>query len=278
MADVRACLRAFAGKRVTTDHVMRVLASHDEWLAPVDLFTGTGVVDPRGAEHIEVPGGEVVLFSQEYAAPAGVLRLFSDREAAARASAAGAALGPYGSKVPAAAVFAAIPERFQSIKINDLGPLEEFWFIGKDAFPLAELWAEAIAVERALAAPASARTGAVAERIARFPHYLICVTGEHHALVGLPDFEGHRAAAVVMTAPDCRDRFRDALPSVLLAGMQNAWGDGSSVFAYAAMDSSFDAVVFNPAGPAGPITLARDEVVALVEAAPTGRIDLKLST
>jgi len=278
VADVRACLRGFAAKRVSTDQVMRVLMSHDEWLAPVALFAGTGLERGKGAEHIEVPGGEVILFSQEYGAPAGVLALFSDREAAERASAAGAALGPYASKVPAAAIFAAIPDRFQSIKINDLGPLDEFWFIGKDAFPLTGLWVEAIAVERALAGPASARTGAVAERIARFPHYLICVTGEHHALVGLPDFLGHRAAAVVMTAPDCRDAFRAALPSVLLAGMQNAWGDGSSIFAYAAMDSSFDAVAFNPAGPTGPITFARDEVVALVNAFPTGRIDLKLST
>lgn len=277
MAPVRDVLRAFAAKQVTTDLVMRVLMCHDEWFAPADLFTGTGVVDRAGAEHIEVPGGDVVVFSQEWAQSDGVLRLFSDRAAAERAQAAGLALGVYASRVPAAAIFMDIPERFESVKVNDYGPLEEFWFIGKEAFPLASLWAQAIAVELALAMP-DQLSGPVAELVARFEHYLICVIGEHHGVVGLPDFGGHRAAAVVMTAPDCRESFLAAVPPDLRAGFRNAWGDGSSVFAYIAMDESFDAVVFNPAGPAGPFTLSRQQIVAVVNAAPTGRIDIKLST
>ena len=276
MGDVRAVLRAFAAKQVTTDQVMRFLMAHDEWYAPAGLFFGTGSVGADGAEHIEVPGGEVVVFSHEGPAADGVLRLFSDREAAERARARGQTLGVYGSRVPAAAIFESIPERYEKIKINDHGPLEEFWFIGKDAFDLTSMWARAAAIERALAA--SPDLGAVAERMARFEHYLICVRGDQHGVIALPDFEGYQAAAVVMTAPDCRDRFLAALPPALRAELRNAWGSGSSVFTYIAMDRTFDAVVFNPAGPAGPVAVPRAEIVRVANAAPTDRIDIKLST
>lgn len=255
----RQVLRAYAENRASQDAVMRALMEHDGWLAPIDLLTPD--------EHIELPGTAIV-HNQQWAYPEGELWLFTDREAADRAAAAGAALGMYTDQVPAARLFGRIPAGVQKIKINNFGPLEEFWFIGADAFGLATGWMAAIAAEQTLArgAEAAAADGAALARLARHT-WLLYLDGTSHGVVGLPDIAGLDSAGVMFAAPDGRDRFRGAVPAEARVGFRRAWGEGSVVFRYL-LGQGFDGVLLNPAGPNAAIVVPMALLQAVLDAHP----------
>jgi len=257
-ATPREVLRAFAEGRASRDAVMRALLEHDGWLAPVDVLGET--------THNALPGAAIV-YHPAWAYPDGELWLFTDREAADRAAAAGAPLGIYADAVPAARLFARLPAGIKKIKINNFGPREEFWFIGTEAFATAAQWLDAVAVERAVMnGPAVADDDDDVARLARFT-WLLYLSGANHGVVGLPEVAGFQSAGVLFTAPDARDRFLAAVPPDVRRTLRRAWGDGAMVFRHL-LTQGFDGVVVNPAGPSLPRAMPISVVQAVATAHP----------
>jgi hypothetical protein len=255
----RRVLVAFSQKRATQDQVMRALFEHDGWLAPAAALVGEP--DP-----IEVP--KIVLYGDAARMPAGELWLFTDRAAADRAASGGAVLGPYAEGLASIRVFGALDPRLEKIKINNMGPLEEFWFMGRDAFPLVKNWAEAVAIDKGLAGKDPLSDRALHARLARYGAYLLLVDRATGNLIGFPQRDGFRSAAVVCTAADSFDALMGALKPELRDRLAQASVNSGADLLAEIEAQGFDAVAFNPAGPGTrktlPIALARS-VAAVAE-------------
>src|SRR4051812_35130812 len=109
---------------------MRALVAHDGWFVPAAFASdalGLGVFD------------RTVLLGAAPDPPPPHLTIFTDVESALLAY--GERLGPYVGGVSGLPTFAALDERFESLRVNPASPRDEQWHVEREAFALGRLWA-----------------------------------------------------------------------------------------------------------------------------------------
>ncbi|MBV9928548.1 MAG: hypothetical protein JOZ96_26265 [Acidobacteria bacterium] len=233
-------LIAYSQKRAGANEVMRALAGHKGWLAPVTLFAQ--------AEEQHLLLDSVVMFGTETRLPPGELWLFTDRAAAERAQAAGAMLGLYAAKVAGTELFGKIDPRLQIVRVNPYSPNEQGWQFLPGSYELAQLWAEVVALEEKFEESGDPFYAA----LARFRGLLFFV-GPSGYVITLPNQGGLKNPAVVFTAPDCADAFMARLTDEQRQGLERRGADGMTLIKRLP-EQQIDGMLINAFGP-GPSTV-----------------------
>jgi len=228
-------LTDYSQKRVGANEVMRALASHKGWLAPVQIFA------QAGEQHLLLD--RVVLFGMETVLPPGELWVFTDRAAAERAQAAGALLGPYAADVAGTELFDKIDPRLQIVRVNPHSPTEQGWQFLQGSYELAKLWAQVIALEEGF----QNTHGLDYAAIARFPAFLL-FNGPSGYVITLPNQGGLRNPAAVFTAPDCADAFLARLTDEQRQGLERITVDGMTLIKKLPLQE-IDGMYLNAFGP-----------------------------
>lgn len=236
---VRA-LTEYSQKRVGANEVMRALAGHKGWLAPVSIFAQAG--------EQELLLDSMVLFGMETRLPPGELWVFTDRAAAERAQAAGALLGPYAADIAGTELFDKIDPGFQIVRVNPYSPNEQGWQFLPGSYELARLWAQVIALEEGF----KNRDGLDYGAIARFQAFLL-FNGPSGYVITLPNQGGMRNPAAVFTAPDCADAFLARLTDEQRRGFERVAADGMTLLKKLPLQE-IDGMLLNAFGP-GPATV-----------------------
>ena len=233
-------LTEYSQKRVGANEVMRALASHKGWLAPVMLFAQAGV------QNIFLD--RMVLFGTETRLPPGELWVFTDRAAAERAQAAGAMLGPYAADITGTELFDKIDPNFQIVRVNPYSPNEQGWQFLPGSYELAKLWAQVIALEEGF----KNADGLDYAAVARFQAFIL-FNGPSGYVITLPNQGGMRNPAAVFTAPDCADAFLARLTDEQRQGLQRIAADGMTLLKKLPLQE-IDGMLLNAFGP-GPATV-----------------------
>jgi hypothetical protein len=227
----RPVLEAFSRKEVDAHSVMRALVAHDDWLVP-SVYAGQ--VLGRTTQ-------QVVMLGDRIRHPAGSLLLYSDLETAVAAYDQGALLGPYASGIRGAELFRAIAPSVATIVVNEGAPRAQKLYLGAPSFGNAGVWADTVAFEGALAGP----DATVAAK--RYDAYFVLFNPDG-ALSTVANVEGMAEAAVLCSAPDCRDAFASLLERHF--GRRPEVGQTSGERIVAALpELGVDGIVINPVGP-----------------------------
>ncbi|HEY0081315.1 MAG TPA: hypothetical protein VGB61_00890, partial [Pyrinomonadaceae bacterium] len=191
-------LESYSRQQAGMNDVMRALTSHRDWFAPLSLFAQSG--EPTRSV------GSMLILSTEAQITPGELWIFTDREAALRAQAAGAVLGSYAGGMAGTELFRVIPSHIKTVWVNPGSPLEHTW-IYRDGggIEAARIWAEAIALEDSF--EQWQQTGAPDKTA--FVNYPAFLTFDHShgPVVTLPNNSGMSNPAAAFTAPDCAEMF-----------------------------------------------------------------------
>jgi hypothetical protein len=233
-------LIGYSQKRAGVNEVMRALASHKDWLAPVLMFAQAG--------EQELFLDSMVLFGMETCLPPGELWVFTDRAAAERAQAAGAQLGPYASKISGTELFNKIDPRLQIVRVNPYSPSEQGWQFLQGSYELAKLWAQVIALEEGF----GNADGLDYQAIASFKAFLL-FNGKSGSAITLPNQGGMKNPAAVFTAPDCADAFLARLTDEQREGFERIAVDGMTLIKRLPLQG-IDGLLLNAFGP-GPSTV-----------------------
>jgi hypothetical protein len=213
-------LAAFNQKELGTEDVMRGLICHDDWLAPV-------VALPPGPDGVVVTE-TVVTYGAETRLPPGELWLFTEKRYADAAQQKGALLGAYAAGLRGVDVFANVPKGLNQIRVNPGAPEAENFHLGSpDAIELGRVWANAVLLERRVAAPGALEDPEVRERLRRCQELLIILVGQSPAV--LPDDRGQWL--VLFTAPDYAESYRRALANARGVDGRLQPADGQKLFA-----------------------------------------------
>lgn len=178
------------------DYVMRVLVSYDGWYAPVS-FAERGWGQTDFDQTIGFADGP----------PTKLLSVFTDHDAAMLAH--GRVFGPYGGPVPGVAIMRALSGELDALIVNPASPREHQWYIAAAGFEIAAGWANAVAVERALAERGN---GPVPTADLLRHRYQVLYEQPSRALaqIQLPEIEG--PVGVCFTATDRAEEFVASLP------------------------------------------------------------------
>jgi len=250
----REALIAFAGRTPATqadvDHVMRALATHDDWYVPV-LFADRA----WGQTNFD----QMLLFAE--VGPSPVLHVFTDHESAMRAD--GQAIGVYGGPVSGVKLLRSLDKDLSAFIVNHASPREHQWYIASAGFDIAVDWATAIAVERALADRGS---GPVPAADLRAHRYHLLLEKDSHALakIFLPDIDG--AVAVCFTATDRAEEFIASLPLAARPLADLAPVDGPQLFDMMRGVGAAGLVV--NAGSDDQTALTREDIDEIIDARP----------
>jgi hypothetical protein len=228
-------LTAYSQKRAGASEVMRALAGHKGWLAPVAMFAQAGE-EPLLLD-------SMVLFGTETRLPPGELWVFTDRAAAERAQAAGALLGPYAAGVAGTELFNKIDPRLQIVRVNPYSPVEQGWQFLPGSYELAQLWAEVITLEEGF----ENRGDSFYAAIARFKAFIL-FNGASGYVITLPNQGGMKNPAVVFTAPDCADAFLARLTDEQRQGLNRVAADGMTLIKKLPLQE-IDGMLINAFGP-----------------------------
>jgi hypothetical protein len=205
MNDPRQVLMAYSENRAGQDEVMRALTEHTGWYVPAGF-----AVKALHTTNVE----SAFLFSQEYEADPSQLILFTDKVAAARAS--GHRLGCYASGFRGSKVFGALTDGFTKVLVNPCSPTSELWTFQREAFPLAQLWAQMVELETALEAAEHDQPLPYAQ-LEAFPGFMVLLDPDR--CLHLVRTKSGTDYAVAFTSPD---RFRASaqaqLPTATLGG------------------------------------------------------------
>jgi hypothetical protein len=213
---LRQTLAAFATGHLDKDRVMRALVGYDRWFVPAPF--ATDVLGEAVFDRTILLGTGVDLASVN-------LTIFSDPEAVLMAY--GQPLGPYVGGLPGRSVFAALDDRFESLRVNPASPQDQQWFVGRDAFQVARLWAGAVSLERELAG------GVIPHRLMRaYAGYTLLVAKADRTPVLSPMSDGASMCAVAFTAPDRASAFVSRLPAEQQAAVGGATLDGAAMFGH----------------------------------------------
>ncbi len=229
MSTVLEVLGRFAAKQATTHEVMRALASHEGY------FVQLGFAPNLGRSEFE----RIVMLGKNGAPPPGELYVFTDESCLDLV--ATQPLGGFVTPVTGIELFCALEDGLVKMKVNVGGPLEHFWFVGKDAVPLARLWGRAVRLEALLATP-EVRKDALAAALRTFEAFTLLVHPNDSVAtaVGAGGFEN---PAMVFTSPDSYERVLEKNP-----GMRTAHVSGRELFELLPR-AGVDGIVFNPMGP-----------------------------
>lgn len=224
-------LVAFSAGAADADDVMRSLAGHHGWLAPVEYASFAAGTDTFGT---------LLLAGDSYNGPDDELWLFTDRQSADVAIDQGATLGAYATEQSGWHLFAHLDARWRAVKVNIGSDTSRFWFIGAEAFPLARLWANAMLLEAWLAQPPSADRHRVMREFSAYTVLLVPGQGAVATAVGAAGMDN---PAMVFTAPDAAARVLAQAPQLIQQVVT-----GEQLFS-ALGSQGVDGVVFNPLGP-----------------------------
>jgi hypothetical protein len=232
-------LIAFSEGRANANDVMRALVSHRGWLVPATLVAESG--EQAGV------ADNLTMFSAETRLPPGELWIFTDREAADLAQAAGASLGAYAGGVAGTKLFSRISPDAKTVRVNPYSPRERTWtFSEGSASQVGGIWADAIALEenferwRQTGSPDKTAVG----------NYRAFLVFNHTSgpVITLPNQGGMSNPAVAFTAPDCADMFLSKLGEEQRASLRQAVAGGEALME-GARRLGVDGLLFNPFGP-----------------------------
>jgi hypothetical protein len=232
-------LTAYSEGRANANDVMRALVSYRGWLVPALLVAQSG-------EQSRV-FDNVTLFGAETRLPPGELWIFTDREAANLAQAAGASLGAYACGIAGTELFHSISPGIQTVRVNPNSPRERTWIFSEgSASDVGKIWADAIALEESFE---QWRQTGKPDRAA-VSNYRAFLLFNHSSgpVVTLPNQAGMSNPAVAFTAPDCAEKFLSKLSEEQRAQMQQAVA-GGEVLIERAPQLGIDGLLFNPFGP-----------------------------
>ncbi|MDT5158711.1 MAG: hypothetical protein QOH51_3068 [Acidobacteriota bacterium] len=239
-------LTAYSEGRANANDVMRSLVSHRGWLVPALLVAQSGeqgrVLD------------NMTLFGAETRLPPGELWIFTDREAAELAQAAGALLGAYASGIAGTELFRGINPSTPTVRVNPYSPRERTWIFSEgSASEVGKIWADAIALEESFE---QWRQTGQPDRMA-VSNYRAFLLFNHSSgpVVTLPNQGGMSNPAVAFTAPDCAEMFLSKLSEEQRAEMQQAVA-GGEVLIERAPQLGIDGLLFNPFGPGASYALS----------------------
>lgn len=232
-------LEAYSQDRVGMDDVMRALTSHRGWFTPLALFAQSGAP----TRHVD---GMLVLSTEARITP-GELWIFTDREAALRAQAAGAELGSYAGGMAGTELFRSVPPNIKTVRVNPGSPREHTWmFMEGGGIEAGKIWADAIALEDSFE---QWRQTGVPDKTA-FVNYRAFLTFDHSSgpVVTLPGNSGMSNPAAAFTTPDCADLFLAHLDEDQRAGLQRVTIGGSTLLEKASV-LGIDGLIINLFGP-----------------------------
>jgi len=252
---VVATLAAYGARQATTEQVIRAMIEHPTWLTPLTLFVS-------GPGPVTVPS--LVLFGDVSRMPPGATWFFTDRARAESANsqlvAQGGQLGPYASDVPGVDLFEKLAMRkLDKINVNIGSPVAEtFTFPGEFGAVLA-LWAQAIALERRLAASTSFAEPELVHALKQFPGFCAFTTQG-----GLLQLETSGTTVVpIFTAVDCATEFAARLPAAIREDVSRVTLGGEELFRrLAALEGT--TILVNPVGPGFRCTLPASAAAAVV--------------
>lgn len=240
-------LARFANKQASPHEVMRALATHDGYFVPIgfapllgrSLFERIVQLSPSGAP----PPGELYVFTDE-----ACLDLVVKQP-----------LGNFVTPVSGLELLCALPDELVKLKVNPGGPLEHFWFVGKEAIPLARLWGRAARLEALLADGATTRE-ALAAALRTFEGFTILVH-PNGAVATAQGLGGCRNPAMVFTSPDSFERVLAAAE-----GTRAAHLTGRELFELLPR-AGVDGLVFNPMGPGPQVAFPLSLVASVLQLA-----------
>lgn len=240
-------LRRFAAKEASADEVLRALVSHEGYFVPL------GFAPRLGRSEFE----RLVQLSERGAPPPGELYIFTDEACLDRV--VKQPLGNFVTPVTGIELFCALDDDLVKVKVNPGSPLEDFWYLGKDAIGLGRLWGQAVRLERLLA-DASAPKEALWAALRTFEGFTVLVH-PNGALATAVNEGGFRNAAMVFTAPDCVEAMQPHAPGTTRAHLR-----GRELFELLPR-AGVDGLVFNPVGPGARATLPLSVVASVLQLA-----------
>jgi hypothetical protein len=232
-------LSAYSQNRASMDDVMRSLTSHRGWFAPLAQFAQSGESN-RSVE-------SMLVLSTEAQITPGELWVFTDREAALRAQAAGALLGAYAGSMAGTELFRTIPANIKTVRVNPGSPLEHTWQLMEGGgIEAGKIWADAIALEDSFE---QWRQTGTPDKTA-FVNYRAFLTFDHaHGpVVTLPNNSGMSNPAAAFTTPDCANRFLSELDEEQRATLRRVTIDGNTLLEKASV-LGIDGLIINLFGP-----------------------------
>jgi hypothetical protein len=222
-----------------TNDVMRALVSHRDWFVPL-VMLARGDQPARRVDSVLVLGAEAQITP-------GELWVFTDREAALRAQAAGALLGSYAGGVAGTELFGSVPPDTKTVRVNPGSALEHTWtFRDGGGIEAGKIWADAVALEDSFE---QWRRAGAPDKTA-FVNYRTFLTLDHSSgpVVTLPNHSGMSNPAAAFTAPDCADLFLSKLDEAQRAGLRLVTVGGNTLLEKAPV-LGIDGLVINVFGP-----------------------------
>lgn len=233
-------LKGYSVGRAGANEVMRALTTHRGWFVPVTLFARGGGPQPRTADSVLVLGSGAQV-------TAGELWVFTDREAALRAQAAGAQLGAYAGGIGGVELFRSVPTGTAVVRVNPGSPVEETWTLrAGGGIEAGYVWADAVSLEESFGV--WEQTGKPDE--ASFVRYRAFLTLDHPTgqVVTLPGHAGMTNPAAAFTAPDCLEAFMARLGEGQREGLRAATVAGGTLLSRSKA-LGIDGLVINLFGP-----------------------------
>ncbi|MFO0594332.1 MAG: hypothetical protein U0228_03485 [Myxococcaceae bacterium] len=209
---------------------MRALAQHDAYFVPIGLAARFGRTEFDRMVQLSAQGGP----------PPGEVYVFSDESCLDLV--VKTPLGNFVTPVSGVEWLTHLdPRQDVKVKVNPGGPQAHFWYMGKDAVPLAKLWGEAVELEQLMVKNDQV---ALAATLRRFTAFTILALPSG-AVATAPGAGNYENPAMIFTAPDC---FQKVLASEPLAGLRPVHVTGKELFELLPR-AGVDGMVFNPLGP-----------------------------
>jgi hypothetical protein len=218
---VRQALLDHSQKKLEPLGVMRALAHHDDWHVPLHA-----VAAPPADGHI--------VYAEKPAVAQHQLNVFTDREAADLAAKkfGGPPMGTYVARVSGVVLFDQLQKlpalsNVLMLQVNPGSAMDEQWFVERSAFGLCEAWANALVLERTIAA-----TGAGwAKAMRQYGAWLAVLGKSDNALVRI-NMREKGEHALIFTAPDLADHFLKGLPNNGGAACKTSSVPGEQLFKF----------------------------------------------
>ena len=227
-----------ARKEAHIQVVLRALAEHDGWFAPEGWakHVSGGRDLPRtcrwGEKPRNCPSKPVILFSDATRGP-----IFQRTDADP---------GVYAGPLPGHALFSTVHDGLGGISINPGGPPDEGMTFDAAAFPTVWMWAQAVALEKAIAADAKD----LHVRLKAFDNWGLMLDGEEDLAIG-PKRDGLEKPGMIFTAPDALRLAQEKLPTPSFTPTTMG---GAELFGR--IESfDIDGLIINPFGPGPTLTL-----------------------
>lgn len=217
----RQALLDHSQKKLEPLGVMRALANHDDWHVPLHALPTP-------------PADGKIVYADKATYAQHQLNVFTDRDAAdlAAKTFGGGPMGTYVAGVKGVDLFdhlQKVPalQPALMLQVNPGSPIEEQWFVERSAFGLCAAWANAITLERTIAATSAGWSKAMLI----YGAWLVVLGKSDNALVRI-NMRDKGEHALVFTAPDLAEHFLKGLPNNGGAACKTASVPGDQLFKF----------------------------------------------